>query len=59
MKFIHVAAIDAQGLAPDGSKVAAVANPELLAAIFKAEIGEDGDPFPTRTAAISRSRSTA
>ncbi len=47
MKFTHIAAIDAQGLAPDGSKVAALANPELRAAIFKAEIGEDGDPFQT------------
>ena len=47
MKFIHIAAIDAQGLAPDGSKVAAVVNPELLAAIFKAEVGEDADPFQT------------
>jgi peptidyl-prolyl cis-trans isomerase D len=47
MKFIHIPAVDAQGLAPDGSKVAAVANPELRAAIFKAEIGEDADPFQT------------
>ena len=43
MKFIHIPAVDAQGLAPDGSKVAAVADPELLAAIFKAEIGEDAN----------------
>jgi peptidyl-prolyl cis-trans isomerase D len=46
-KFIHVSAIDAQGRAPDGSTVLAAANPQLLAEIFKAEIGEDGDPFQT------------
>ncbi len=48
MHFVRVAAVDAQGLAPDGSKVAATANPELLAAIFKADVGEDGDPFATQ-----------
>jgi peptidyl-prolyl cis-trans isomerase D len=48
MKFVHIPAIDARGLAPDSSLVAAANNPELLAAIFKAEAGEDaGDPFPT------------
>ncbi|HEX4301839.1 MAG TPA: SurA N-terminal domain-containing protein [Rhizomicrobium sp.] len=48
MKFTHVAALDAQGLAADGSKVAAASSAELVAAIFKAEIGEDGDPFQTQ-----------
>ena len=48
LKYTHVTAIDERGLAPDGSKVVAIANGELLAAIFKAEIGEDGDPFPTQ-----------
>jgi peptidyl-prolyl cis-trans isomerase D len=47
MKYIHVAAIDDSGLAPDGSKALEPTNPELLAAIFKAEVGEDGDPFQT------------
>ncbi|HEY4942022.1 MAG TPA: peptidyl-prolyl cis-trans isomerase [Rhizomicrobium sp.] len=48
LKFTHIGAIDDKGLAPDGSKVAAAANAELMAAIVKAEIGEDGDPFPTQ-----------
>ncbi|HXC57250.1 MAG TPA: peptidyl-prolyl cis-trans isomerase [Rhizomicrobium sp.] len=48
MHYIHIAAIDAQGLAPDGSKPLAAAPPELLANIFKAEVGEEGDPFPTQ-----------
>jgi peptidyl-prolyl cis-trans isomerase D len=48
MRFSHVPAVDAQGLGADGAKVAATDNPELLAAIFKADIGEVGDPFPTQ-----------
>jgi peptidyl-prolyl cis-trans isomerase D len=47
MKYLRVAAIDAKGLAPDGTKVAGADNPDLLSAIFKAEVGEDGDPFPS------------
>lgn len=48
MRFSHVAAVDARGLGPDGSKIAATGNPELLAAIFKSEIGEDNDAFQTQ-----------
>ncbi len=48
LHYVHVAAVDAQGLAPDGSKAIDPPNPELLAAIFKAEVGEDGDPFSTQ-----------
>lgn len=47
MKYIRVAAVDSKGLTPDGSKAAGADNPDLLAAIFKAEVGEDGDPFPS------------
>jgi peptidyl-prolyl cis-trans isomerase D len=47
MRYIRAAAIDAKGNGPDGAKIAGADNPELLAAIFKAEVGEDGDPFPT------------
>jgi peptidyl-prolyl cis-trans isomerase D len=47
MKFIHAAAIDAKGLDASGNRVASADNPDLLAAIFKAEVGEDGDPFPS------------
>ncbi|HJW41045.1 MAG TPA: peptidyl-prolyl cis-trans isomerase [Rhizomicrobium sp.] len=48
LHYSHINAIDAQGLAPDGSKALDPANPELLAAIFKAEVGEDGEPFQTQ-----------
>jgi peptidyl-prolyl cis-trans isomerase D len=47
MHFAHIPAIDAEGLAPDGSKVAAASNAELLSQIFKSEIGDEGDPFQT------------
>ena len=47
MHLGHVAAVDAQGLAPDGSRAALPVDPELLAHIFAAEVGEPGDPFTT------------
>jgi peptidyl-prolyl cis-trans isomerase D len=48
MHVVHVAAVDAQGLAPDGTRVAGLpVDPELIAHIFAAEVGEPGDPFQT------------
>jgi peptidyl-prolyl cis-trans isomerase D len=41
----RVAAMDGNGLAPDGSKTAAPDDPTFRAQVFKAEAGEDGDPF--------------
>ncbi len=49
MRLVHVPAMDARGLAPDGSKVALPVDPELLAQIFTAEGGESGDPIQTKT----------
>lgn len=48
MKIGHVAAVDATGLKPDGSKADVPADPEFLPGVFKAEVGEDGDPFVTK-----------
>jgi peptidyl-prolyl cis-trans isomerase D len=45
----HLAAVDQNGLAPDGTRSAAPNDPEFLAALFKAEVGEDGDPFATKS----------
>ena len=45
----HIAAVDANGLAPDGSKTPAADDPDFLKQIFAAEIGEDGDPFPAKS----------
>jgi peptidyl-prolyl cis-trans isomerase D len=47
MHFNHIESIDQHGFAPDGSKVVAAASPEFLAQIFKSEVGDEGDPFPT------------
>jgi peptidyl-prolyl cis-trans isomerase D len=42
----RIAAVDKNGLAPDGTKVAEVpADPEFLSSAFAAEVGEDNDPF--------------
>ncbi len=49
MHVTHIAAVDRNGLAPDGSKSPRGLDPELLAQIFAAEIGEDGDPFATKS----------
>ncbi len=48
MKYGRIAALDEQGLDPAGQKVGtAASDPEFLKAAFTAEVGEDGDPFPT------------
>jgi peptidyl-prolyl cis-trans isomerase D len=44
----HIAAIDARGNTADGTKAPVPSDPELLAQIFKAEVGEEGDPFSTK-----------
>jgi hypothetical protein len=44
-----MAAVDAKGLAPDGSKTPAADDPDFLKQIFAAEVGEDGDPFATKS----------
>jgi peptidyl-prolyl cis-trans isomerase D len=48
MKVAHVVAVDANGLKPDGTKADVPADPEFLPALFKTEMGEDSDPFPTK-----------
>jgi peptidyl-prolyl cis-trans isomerase D len=44
----HVAAIDAQGLGPDGKKTAAPDDPEFRELVFHTEAGEEGDPQVTK-----------
>jgi peptidyl-prolyl cis-trans isomerase D len=45
----RVDAIDAKGNTPSGSKAQIPSDPELLAQIFKADVGEDGDPFQAKS----------
>jgi peptidyl-prolyl cis-trans isomerase D len=49
MKITHLAGVDASGNKPDGSKADVPADPEFLPALFKTEMGEDSDPFPTKS----------
>jgi peptidyl-prolyl cis-trans isomerase D len=49
MHVVHIAAVDRNGFAPDGSKTEAASDPDLLAQIFAAEIGEDGDPVNSKS----------
>jgi peptidyl-prolyl cis-trans isomerase D len=48
MKVGHVKAVDAGGMTPDGARAEVPADPEFLPALFKAEVGEDSDPFSTK-----------
>jgi peptidyl-prolyl cis-trans isomerase D len=45
MHVVHVPAVDQNGLAPDGSKVQLPTEPEFMPQVFKAEVGDEGDPF--------------
>ncbi len=47
MRVVHVAAVDARGLAPDGTRAAVPASPDFLAQLFKSDVGDEGDPFAT------------
>ncbi|MDE3116649.1 MAG: SurA N-terminal domain-containing protein [Pseudomonadota bacterium] len=45
LHVVHVAAVDRNGLAPDGSKAAVPAQPQFLTEVFKANVGVAGDPI--------------
>ncbi|HKD47818.1 MAG TPA: SurA N-terminal domain-containing protein [Rhizomicrobium sp.] len=48
----RIAAVDRNGLALDGQKVADLPpDPEFLSAAFSQEVGEDNDPFPAKSGA--------
>jgi peptidyl-prolyl cis-trans isomerase D len=47
LNFLHIPAVDAKGNGPDGKKVLPSDSEALLDAIAKAEIGDEGDTFPT------------
>lgn len=51
MKTGHLVGVDATGLKADGTKAETPADPEFLPAMFKGEVGEDVDPFPTKAGA--------
>jgi len=45
MHVSHIASIDATGHLPDGTKAQIPDDPELLQQMFKADVGDEGDPF--------------
>jgi peptidyl-prolyl cis-trans isomerase D len=51
MHVAELAGIDSHGNTPDGTKAQIPIDPELLAQIFKAEVGEEGDPFTAKSGA--------
>jgi peptidyl-prolyl cis-trans isomerase D len=51
LKVGHVAAVDAQGLAPDGSKTDVPTDPDFLTIAAKAEVGQDNDPVQAKSGA--------
>ena len=51
MKLARIAAVDSSGLKPDGAAADVPADPEFLPAVFKADVGDDVDPFATKMGA--------
>lgn len=51
LKVGHIAAMDASGLAPDGAKTEAPADPDFLTLTAKAEVGQDNDPVQAKSGA--------
>jgi len=51
MKVARIASVDTSGLKSDGGVADVPADPEFLPAMFKAEVGDDVDPFATKLGA--------
>jgi len=49
MHSMRISAMDANGLAPDGSKTTAPDDADFRSMVFRAEPGEEGDPQPSKT----------
>ena len=52
MHLVRIRAVDSRGMTPDGTRAALPDDPELLAQIFNAEVGEAGDAFQTKTSRV-------
>ncbi len=51
LKTGHVAAVDNQGNAPDGTRADVPADPDFLTIAFKADAGQDNDPVQAKSGA--------
>jgi peptidyl-prolyl cis-trans isomerase D len=47
MRIVHVAAVDKNGLTPDGIKADLPTTADFIGQLQKSEVGEEGDPFPS------------
>jgi len=47
MHVVHVPAVDAGGLGPDGNLAQVPADPDFFKQMFAAEVGDEGEPFQT------------
>jgi peptidyl-prolyl cis-trans isomerase D len=49
MRVVHLASVDAHGLAADGTKANLPDDPDFMPQVLQAEVGEEGEPFQTKT----------
>lgn len=49
MRVVHLASVDAHGLTADGTKADLPNDPDFLPQVLQAEVGEEGEPFQTKT----------
>jgi len=47
MRLVHIAAVDANGLTPSGTKAELPASADFRAQLKRSDVGEEGDPFPS------------
>jgi len=49
MRVVHLASVDSGGFGVDGVKADLPNDPDFLPQVFQAEVGEEGEPFQTKT----------
>lgn len=47
MRLVHLASVDAHGLAADGTKADVPNDPDFMPHLLQSEVGEEGEPFQT------------
>lgn len=52
MRLVHIPAVDAKGLAPDGKNADLPTAADFLAQLKKSEVGEESDPFPSSDGSV-------
>jgi len=52
MRIVHIPAVDANGLTPEGKKADLPASGDFVAQLKKSEVGEESDPFPSSDGSV-------